>query len=40
MKNITKSVAVVGYVIGLLVGAKLTTPTAHVLEHNTNIALY
>jgi hypothetical protein len=40
MKSIVKSVTVVGQVIGLLIGAKFTTPTAQVLEHNPNIGTF
>jgi hypothetical protein len=40
MKSIVKSVAVVGQVIGLLVGNKFTTPTTYVIEHHTNLLLY
>lgn len=40
MKSITKSVTVVGQVIGLLIGTKFTTPVAQVLEQNPNIGTY
>lgn len=40
MKNIVKSVAVVGQVINLLIGNKFTTPVTHVMEQNHNIALF
>jgi hypothetical protein len=40
MKNIVKSVAVVGQVLGLLIGNKFSTPTTCVLEHNPYIALF
>jgi len=40
MKNIVKSVAVVGQVISLLAGNKTTTATTYVIEQNPFIALY
>lgn len=40
MKNIAKSVAVVGHVVGLLVGSGFTTPVTQVLEQNPNLGTY
>lgn len=40
MKNIAKSVTVVGQVINLLAGNKVSTATNYVIEHNLFIALY
>jgi hypothetical protein len=40
MKGIVKSVAVVGQVLGLLVGSKFTTPSDYVYEQYTNIILF
>ncbi|HEX9896102.1 MAG TPA: hypothetical protein VGA85_00365 [Dehalococcoidales bacterium] len=39
MKGIVKSVAVVGQVLGLLVGNKFTTPINYVLEQYAGISL-
>ena len=40
MKSIVKSVTVVGQVLGLLVGNKLTTPVTAAIEQNPFIALF
>ena len=40
MKSIAKSIAVVGQVVGLLVGANFTTPANQVHEHIHQIGLY
>jgi hypothetical protein len=40
MKGIAKSVAVVGQVLGLLIGSKFTTPTTHVIEQYIDIVLF
>ena len=40
MKNLAKSMAVVGQVIGLFIGSNLTTPVNKVMEEHINIALY
>ena len=37
MKGIVKSVAVVGQVLGLLVGNKFTTPSTYVYEQYINV---
>lgn len=40
MKSIVKSVAVVGQVINLLAGSKVSTASTYVIEQNPFIALY
>jgi len=40
MKSITKSVSVVGQVVGLLIGSKFTTPVTQVLEQNPNLGTF
>ena len=40
MKSIVKSMAIVGQVVGLLVGNKFTTPANQVTEHIHQIVVY
>ena len=40
MKDLKKSVQIVGQVFGLLIGDKFTTPVAHTLREHPNLSSF